>query len=62
MRRGLALMNVTAWVDANTTEAMEAWLGVGLGRGGDKEEQGWRYDEDRYALPPVQSATANSVQ
>ena len=61
VRRGLALMDVTAWGAANTTEAVEEWLGSKRMREY-LAEPDRRYDEDRYALPAVQAATKDSVQ
>jgi len=61
VRRGLALMNVTAWGAANTTEAVEEWLGSAWMRTY-LADPSRRYDEDRYALQAVQSATVGSVQ
>ena len=61
VRRGLALMNVTAWGAANMTEAIEEWLGSGRMRVY-LADPSRRYDEDRYALQAVQSATVGRVQ
>ena len=54
-------MNVTAWGAANTTEAVEGWLGSGR-MSAYLAEPSLRYDEDRYALQAVQSATVGRVQ
>ena len=60
LRRGLALVNVTAWSMARTTESAEAWLKRELGPR--PTNTGERYDEDRFALPAVQAATVTNVQ
>ena len=60
VRRGLALMNVTAWGALNMTVIVEHSLGSGLAR--KCLASGERYDEDRLALPAVQEATIGRVQ
>ncbi len=60
VRRGLALMNVTAWGALNMTEDVESSLGSGWAR--KCLASGVRYDEDRLALPAVQWATIGRVQ